>query len=153
MYSSLWHTSVPPSCDKGMMINLLLPLIFNEEQHFNQSCIPSLACVWEGVCSLCNFNFNSLQAAGISMCILFWDLLTPTRHCGYAKSLLAFLMRSKCFRCPLMPTLNDSQTRQRTYAKKPSDDVCKSILGTDVFTNSDRPVGWFENVIFYFLFF
>lgn len=50
---ALGHNSASPSYNKGMIINLLLPLIFYEQQHFNQSSIPSLACVWEGACSLC----------------------------------------------------------------------------------------------------
>lgn len=50
---TLRHTSVSASSYKGMIINLLLPLAHCEQQHFDQSCIPSLACVWEGVCSLC----------------------------------------------------------------------------------------------------
>lgn len=50
---SLRHTIVATSSYKGMIINILLLLAHCEQQHFDQSCIPSLACVWEGVCSLC----------------------------------------------------------------------------------------------------
>lgn len=96
------------------------------------------------VCAHC--ALLQLPAGGndLYVCTVLGSSLTPTRHCGYSKSLLAFLMRSKCFRCSLMPTLNDSQSRQRTYVKKPADD----ISGTDLFTKSDRPVGQFENVIY-----
>lgn len=49
----LWHTSVASSHYKGMIINHLWALILSKQQHFNLSCIPSLACMWEGVCLPC----------------------------------------------------------------------------------------------------
>lgn len=71
------------------------------------------------MCARCALLQLPAGSSDLYVCTVLSSSLTPTRHCGCAKSLLTFLVRSKCFRISLMPNLNSSQTRQT--------DICKRI--------------------------
>lgn len=136
------------SCYKGVIINNISPLIFYERQHFNQSCVPSLACMWEGVCSLRTTSTPSGRQGFV--CVYCSEIFSHSHQALWVFRKFARFSREKqVFQMSIDADLKMTHRhRQRTYVKKPPGDICKSISGTDLFTKSVRPVGWIENVIY-----
>lgn len=140
------YKSVASSCHIGKIMNLLLPLFLSEQQHFNQSCIPSLAFVWEGVCLPCTTSTPCRQQGFV--CVYCSELFSHSHQALWVCQKFARFSREKqVFQMPI-----DADFKWLTATTK---NICKEADGSHLLKHhGDRLVykvwqtkRWFGNMI------